>query len=154
MRRSLFHLRRYQLLQMAGDLVLVSLAFFLAFQLRFLDDNGTIPSRYMELFVASVGFVAVGKVLIFHMFGLYQKWWRFVGGRDISRIVRAATVSSLLLIVLFTVIQPFDDSLPRSDAVTDWLLTMMLVAGARLGTRLFKERPDKGERIAAAKAGP
>ena len=148
MRRSLFHLRRYQLLQMAGDLVLVSLAFFLAFQLRFLDDNGTIPSRYMELFVASVGFVAVGKVLIFHMFGLYQKWWRFVGGRDISRIVRAATVSSLLLIVLFTVIQPFDDSLPRSVAVTDWLLTMMLVAGARLGTRLFKERPDKGERIA------
>ena len=148
MRRSLFHLRRYQLLQMAGDLVLVSLAFFLAFQLRFLDDNGTIPSRYMELFVASVGFVAVGKVLIFHMFGLYQKWWRFVGGRDISRIMRAATVSSLLLIVLFTVIQPFDDSLPRSVAVTDWLLTMMLVAGARLGTRLFKERPDKGERIA------
>ena len=148
MRRSLFHLRRYQLLQMAGDLVLVSLAFFLAFQLRFLDDNGTIPSRYMELFVVSVGFVAVGKVLIFHMFGLYQKWWRFVGGRDISRIVRAATVSSLLLIVLFTVIQPFDDSLPRSVAVTDWLLTMMLVAGARLGTRLFKERPDKGERIA------
>ena len=148
MRRSLFHLRRYQLLQMAGDLVLVSLAFFLAFQLRFLDDNGTIPSRYMELFVVSVGFVAVGKVLIFHLFGLYQKWWRFVGGRDISRIVRAATVSSLLLIVLFTVIQPFDDSLPRSVAVTDWLLTMMLVAGARLGTRLFKERPDKGERIA------
>ena len=88
MRRSLFHLRRYQLLQMAGDLVLVSLAFFLAFQLRFLDDNGTIPSRYMELFVVSVGFVAVGKVLIFHLFGLYQKWWRFVGGRDISRIVR------------------------------------------------------------------
>ena len=148
MRRSLFHLRRYQLLQMAGDLVLVSLAFFLAFQLRFLDDNGTIPSRYMELFVVSVGFVAVGKVLIFHMFGLYQKWCRFLRGRDISRIVRAATVSSLLLIVLFTVIQPFDDSLPRSVAVTDWLLTMMLVAGARLGTRLFKERPDKGERIA------
>ena len=148
MRRSLFHLRRYQLLQMAGDLVLVSLAFFLAFQLRFLDDSGTIPSRYMELFVASVGFVAVGKILIFHLFGLHQKWWRFVGGRDITQIVRAATVSSLLLIVLFTVIQPFDDSLPRSVAVTDWLLTMLLIAGARLGTRLFKERPDKGERIA------
>ena len=148
MRRSLFHLRRYQLLQMAGDLVLVSLAFFLAFQLRFLDDSGEIPSRYMELFAASVGFVAVGKILIFHMFGLYQKWWRFVGGRDIMRIVRAATVSSLLLIVLFTVIQPFDDSLPRSVAVTDYLLTMMLIAGARLGTRLFKERPDKGARIA------
>ncbi len=148
MRRPDFHLRRYQLWQMAGDGLLVALAYFFAFQLRFLDDPGTIPDRYFDLFVSSVGFVIVGKVFIFYLFGLYQKWWRFVGGRDIARIVQAVTISSLLLIVVFTVAQPFNVSLPRSVAMTDFLLTMMLIAGARLATRLFKERPDKGARIA------
>ncbi len=148
MRRPDFHLRRYQLWQMAGDGLLVALAYFLAYQLRFLDEPGTIPDRYMDLFINSLAFVVLGKVVIFYLFGLYQKWWRFVGGRDIARIVQAVTISSLLLIVVFSVVQPFAVSLPRSVAMTDFLLTMMLIAGARLGTRLFKERPDRGQRIA------
>ena len=52
MRRPDFHLRRYQLMQMAGDGLLVALSYFLAFQLRFLDDPGTIPERYVDLFPA------------------------------------------------------------------------------------------------------
>ncbi|MCB0828568.1 MAG: polysaccharide biosynthesis protein [Solirubrobacterales bacterium] len=150
-RRPEFRLRPYQLWQMAGDGLLVAIAYVLAFQLRFLDAPGTIPERYVDLIAASVGFVIVGKVAIFFLFGLYQKWWRFVGGRDIVRIVQAVTISSLLLIVAFTVIQPFADGLPRSVAVTDFLLTLMLIAGARLATRLFKERPGRGSRIARGK---
>jgi FlaA1/EpsC-like NDP-sugar epimerase len=147
-RRPELRLRSYQLWQMAGDGLLIAVAYYLAFQLRFLDATGTIPDRYIDLFLSSVGFVIVGKIAIFYIFGLYQKWWRFVGGRDIVRIVQAVTISSLLLIVAFAVIQPFADGLPRSVAVTDYLLTMMLIAGARLATRLFKERPGRGSRIA------
>ncbi len=148
MRRPDFHLRRYQLWQMAGDGLLIALAYFLAFQLRFLDDPGTIPDRYLDLFFGSVAFVVVGKLAIFYLFGLYQKWWRFIGSRDVIRIVQAVTISSLLLVVVFTVAQPFTDTLPRSVAMTDFLLTMMLIAGVRLATRLFKERPERGSRIA------
>lgn len=148
MRRPSLHLRRYQLMQMLGDGVLVALSFFLAFQLRFLDDPGVIPQRYVTILIQSVGFVVVGKIAVFYLFGLYQKWWRFVGGRDIARIVQAVTISSLILVVAFAVLQPFKHGLPRSVAVTDYLLTMMLIAGARLGTRLLKERPDRGSRIA------
>jgi len=71
MRRPDFHLRRYQLWQMAGDGLLIVLAYFLAFQLRFLDDPGTIPSRYLDLFFGSVAFVVAGKLAIFYLFGLY-----------------------------------------------------------------------------------
>ncbi len=148
MRRPDFHLRRYQLWQMAGDGLLIVLAYFLAFQLRFLDDPGTIPARYVDLLVGSVGFVVLGKLLIFYLFELYQKWWRFIGGRDVIRIVQAVTISSLLLVVVFTVAQPFANTLPRSVAMTDFLLTLMLIAGVRLATRLFKERPERGSRIA------
>ena len=73
---------RNRLLQVLADAALVALAFFLAFQLRFLDDPHGLPHRYEVLFAQSVGFVVVGKLVVFYAFGLYQKWWRYVSGRD------------------------------------------------------------------------
>ena len=69
-RHSRLHFRRYQLSQIAGDGVLVAVAYFLAFQLRLLDEGWVIPDRFLDLFLASVGFVVVGKVAIFYAFGL------------------------------------------------------------------------------------
>jgi FlaA1/EpsC-like NDP-sugar epimerase len=137
---------RNRTLQVAADVALVALAFFLAFRLRFLDDPG-LPNRYETLLVESVAFVAVGKVVVFAAFGLYQKWWRYVAGRDFLSILRAVAVSSAILIIVFTVAKPFDDDLPRSVAVMDFLLTLILIAGARLAVRLIVERPSRGARI-------
>ncbi len=145
--QSRFHFRRYQLWQMAGDGLLVAIAYFLAFQLRFLDEGWVIPDRFLDLFLASVGFVVVGKIAIFYAFGLYQKWWRFVGGRDYIRVAQAVVVASLVLVVAFAVIKPFVAPLPRTVGVFDFLLTLMLIAGVRLSTRLLKERPERGSRI-------
>src|SRR5687768_4047805 len=138
---------RNRTLQVAADLLLVALAFFLAFRLRFLDDAGGIPDRYQTLLWSSIAFVAVGKVAIFAAFGLYTKWWRYVSGGDFLNILRAVAVSSAVLVVAFTVIQPFEDNLPRSVAVMDLLLSLTLVAGARLAVRLIVERPSRGTRI-------
>ena len=146
-RNSWFQFRRYQLWQMAGDGLLVAVAYFLAFQLRFLDEGWVIPERFLDLFLASVGFVVVGKILIFRAFGLYQKWWRFVGGRDYLRVAQAVVFASLVLVVAFAVLKPFAAPLPRTVGVFDFLLTLMLIAGVRLSTRLIKERPERGSRI-------
>ena len=147
MRPRFTAIRRYQLWQIAGDSVLVAIAWFLAFQLRFLDEGGALPSRYQDLLLYSIGFVVAGKITVFYLFGLYQKWWRFIGSRDILRILQAVGVSSLLLVLAFVLLQPFSTPLPRSVAVMDFLLTLMLISGSRLVTRLIKERPDRGSRI-------
>jgi FlaA1/EpsC-like NDP-sugar epimerase len=138
---------RSRSLQVAADALLVALAFFLAFRLRFLDDTGGIPDRYQTLLWQSMFFVVVGKLIVFAAFGLYQKWWRYVTGGDFAGILRAVAVSSAILVVTFTVVQPFDDNLPRSVAVMDFLLTLTLVAGARLAVRLIVERPSRGSRV-------
>jgi FlaA1/EpsC-like NDP-sugar epimerase len=138
---------RNRTLQVAADALLVALAFFLAFRLRFLDDGGDIPDRYQTLLWSSIGFVALGKIVVFAAFGLYQKWWRYVAGRDFLSILRAVAVSSAILVVVFTVVKPFDDNLPRSVAVMDFLLTLILLTGARLTVRLIVERPSRGARI-------
>jgi FlaA1/EpsC-like NDP-sugar epimerase len=138
---------RNRLLQLAADGVLVAVAFYLSFRLRFLDDPRGLPHRYEVLFVQAVAFVVVGKLAVFAAFGLYQKWWRYVSGSDFLMIVRAVAAASAILVVLFTVIQPFEDGLPRSVAVIDFMLTLLLITGARLAVRLIVERPSQGHLV-------
>jgi FlaA1/EpsC-like NDP-sugar epimerase len=137
---------RNRVLQVLADAALVALSFYLAFRLRFLDGKG-VPPRYETLLAQAIAFVIVGKVIVFAVFGLYQKWWRYVSGSDFLLIVRAVAVASAILLVAFTVLQPFADSLPRSVVVMDFLLTLILVAGARLAVRLIIERPSRGDRV-------
>jgi FlaA1/EpsC-like NDP-sugar epimerase len=147
MRRLNHPVYRNRALQIVADGALVALSFYLAFRLRFLDDPHGLPNRYWVLFAQAVGFVVVGKLVVFAAFGLYQKWWRYVSGRDFLLIVRAVAVSSAILVVAFTVIRPFAHNLPRSVAVMDFLLTLMLITGARLAVRLIVERPSRSGRL-------
>src|SRR5215469_15900481 len=128
MRRLNHPVYRNRVLQIAADAVLVALAYFLAFQLRFLDDPHGWPHRYEILFAQSVGFVVAGKLIVFAAFGLYQKWWRYVSGRDFMLILRAVVVSSAILVVFFAVAKPFAHTLPRSVEVTDFVLTLIVIA--------------------------
>jgi FlaA1/EpsC-like NDP-sugar epimerase len=147
MRRLNHPVYRNRVGQILADAALVALAYFLAFQLRFLDDPHGWPHRYEILFAQSVGFVIAGKLIVFAFAGLYQKWWRYVSGRDFVFIGRAVTISSALLVIAFSVVQPFDHRLPRSVEVIDFMLTLILIAGARLLVRLIVERPSKGGRV-------
>src|SRR6476660_5996272 len=146
MRRLNHPVYRNRVLQVLADAALVALSFYLAFRLRFLDQEG-LPHRYEVLFTQAVGFVVVGKIVIFALHGLYQKWWRYVSGRDFLLIVRAVAVSSAILVVAFTVLRPFAHNIPRSVEVTDFILTLMLIAGARLAVRLIVERPSRSGRV-------
>jgi FlaA1/EpsC-like NDP-sugar epimerase len=138
---------RNRVLQVFADAVLLALSFFLAFQLRFLDDAHGLPPRYQLLFAQAVGIVVVGKLVVFGAFGLYQKWWRYVSGRDVLLILRAVAFASVIVVVFFAVVQPFKHTLPRSVVVMDFILTVLLIAGARLAVRLIVERPSRGSRI-------
>src|SRR6266511_570546 len=136
---------RHRTVQILVDAALVGLAYFLAYLLRF--DQG-IPERYGDLLVATIGFVVVGKVAIFAAFGLYQKWWRYVGLRDFQTILKAVVTASLMLVGVLFVWSPTDHDLPRSIAVMDLLLTAALIGGARLVVRSVVERPPRGSVLA------
>jgi FlaA1/EpsC-like NDP-sugar epimerase len=136
---------RHRTVQVLVDAALVGLAYFLAYLLRF--DQG-IPGRYRELLGATIAFVIVGKVAIFAAFGLYQKWWRYVGLRDFETIIKAVVVASLVMVGVLFVWSPTDNSLPRSIAVMDLLLTAALIGGVRLVVRSVLERPPRGSVLA------
>ena len=81
--------------QVAVDVCLVALAYYLAFALRF--DAG-IPARYEDLLVETIGIAIAIKLAVFALFGLYTKLWRFVDQRDFETIVKAVVVATVALI--------------------------------------------------------
>jgi FlaA1/EpsC-like NDP-sugar epimerase len=142
---------RRRALQFSADAVLAAMAFALAFVLRFIDVPFGIPDRYVTMLTESVVFVAVGKAIIFGLLGLHRKWWRYFQLPDMWPVVRAAAVASGILVAVFTLAKPFDYNLPRSVVVFDFLLTVVLVGGARLVRRTIAERPDRATRRAQSR---
>jgi FlaA1/EpsC-like NDP-sugar epimerase len=140
--------------QIVTDAALVSFAFFGAFWIVFnsavpsrYDAAGGIPTRYEELFWTVLPFAVLGKVVVFALFGSYQKWWRYTDSHDLSRLIQAVVLSSLLLVGGVYIVQPGGIALPRSVAAFDFLLTLLMIAGSRFAVRTIFERPARGYRL-------
>ncbi|MGZ5411012.1 MAG: polysaccharide biosynthesis protein [Solirubrobacterales bacterium] len=134
---------RHRAQQIAIDAACVALAFYAAFRLRFLETEGGVPDRYRDMLWGSIGFVVAGKLIVFGIGGLYDKWWRYFRMPDLLGVVRACAISTAILAVAFLLIQPFEDPIPRSVLVTDFLLTLVMVGSVRLLARSVAERPAR-----------
>jgi FlaA1/EpsC-like NDP-sugar epimerase len=148
------------------DGALVALAYFLAFQLRF--DNG-VKGSYQVLVERTWWWAVVISLVIFTLFRLYQRWWRYAGQRDYETIARAVFVATLALVGAVAVLHPVvrqvglhtvvvhtptghdvvhraarssaTVGLPNGVIALFFLLTLSLVAGARFIARAAYERP-------------
>ena len=127
---------RHKLFQIVADAILLAAAYYLAFRLRFLDAPGGIPSRYDHMLANSIGFVVVGQLIVYYAFGLYEKWWRYFRLPDMIAVLRACAVATAILAITFLLLKPFDDQIPRSVVVSNFLLTVFLIGGARLLVRM------------------
>jgi FlaA1/EpsC-like NDP-sugar epimerase len=141
---------RHRLLQILADAALLAFAYYLAFRMRFLETEGGVPEVYRQMLWASIGFVVAGKLIVFAAFGLYEKWWRYFRLPDFAGLVRASVVSTLILLIVLYLFRPFDEAIPRSVLVTDFLLTTFFLGGARLLVRMLVERPSR--RVSAGTA--
>ncbi len=141
---------RRRALEFAADALLCALAFALAFFLRFLDDGGQIPDRYVTMLLGSVAFVAIGKSLVLELLGQHHHWWRYFRLPDLWPLFRALAVASALLVLVFVLVKPYPDSLPRSVVIFDFILSCALLGGARLARRTLAERPQRAARARGA----
>jgi FlaA1/EpsC-like NDP-sugar epimerase len=127
--------------QLAVDAALLALAYYLAYYLRF--DDG-IPRRYENLLEETIVLTVAMKLVIFAMFGLYSKLWRFVDQKDFEAILRAVVVSTVGLIVVLYLFSIGRHDPPRSVVALDFLLSLVFVSGARFAVRALVERPQRG----------
>ncbi len=137
---------RHRLWQLAADGVLIALAWWLAFWLRF--DQG-VPAPYHRLMIDTILVVVAIKLVVFIAFGFYNRWWRYVSTRDMWGAARGVTVACVIADLVVYFAHPVKGfPLPRSVAVVDWLLLMAFIAGTRLIARSMMERPGAASLIA------
>jgi FlaA1/EpsC-like NDP-sugar epimerase len=123
------------------DVVLLAAALFCAFLVRF---EFNIPSYYLSSFLQIIPYAVLTKIACFYLFDLYRGMWRYTSISDLFNIIKAASVSSLL-IVTFIGFKTRFIGYSRSVFLIDWLLTILFIAGFRLAVRLFFESFTSGE---------
>jgi FlaA1/EpsC-like NDP-sugar epimerase len=159
-RSAAFPLHRYSLAQVAVDGILVALAYYLAFQLRF--DNGP-TGDYLRLLDRTIWWITFLAMLILVLARAYQRSWRYASQRDYWAIARCVVLITLMSVVAVAVLRPVQREthhgtaaigLPNGVAVLFFLLCLLFLCGVRVVARSLHERrpleafrgASKGER--------
>ena len=117
------------------DLLLLSAALYTAYLIRF---ELQIPSYFIETYVQILPYALLLKTASFYFFDLYRGMWRYTSISDLINILKAVTLSSLLLAALIAFKTRFI-GYSRSVFIIDWFLTIIFIAGFRLAIRMFFE---------------
>ena len=84
------------------DILLLASSLYAAHLVRF-DFN--IPHQNLHLLYWMLPFVLVIKIVSFFYFDLYRGMWRFTSIADLFNIIKASSISTLLIILLYS-LQP------------------------------------------------
>ena len=124
----------HKLVIVALDLVIIAAGYFFSFLIRF---EGEVPHDYLIGFKASLPVVVILRFCMFLYFRLYSGYYRYASISDLTQILKAVTVGSVL-IALPTYLLSYAN-IPRGVFVIDWLLMVVLLGGSRFLLRAGRE---------------
>ena len=129
---------RRTLLFFLGDGILLALSLYLAFYLRF---DGQIHGVYFRQMLWSLPLFLLVKYAIFASFRLYRMSWSYVGFYEIVDILKAVTVSFLLLLGLIFIFwtHRLFQGYPRSVPFIDYALTLVFIVMFRASKRFYSQ---------------
>ncbi|MCG8051359.1 MAG: polysaccharide biosynthesis protein [Candidatus Thiodiazotropha endolucinida] len=130
------HLRS-QGVALAHDVLMVPIAWFLAFWFRY--NLEVVPVSFYQDALQALLYILPVQLVAFLLFGLYRGIWRFASLPDILRILKAVLVGTVVGVALLFVFTRAG-GVPRSVPVIHAILLVMLLSGPRLIYRLLKDR--------------
>src|SRR5439155_2376703 len=122
-----------RVLEVLLDLMVISFAYYLAFNLRFEFE---LSDALVTLFLTSLPLVIVATYTGFFLFGLYRGLWRYTGVEDLLRISKAVVCSTLLSMAGIVFFYRFD-GYSRIVMIVYGFLLFVGVAATRLSFRVF-----------------
>ena len=126
--------RKKRLIQVSADVVVLWAALWLAFIVRLGTEDMINPLIYhFWLFLAA----PVVAIPLFIRFGMYRAVMRYFGNDALIAIIKAASLSSLVLGVLVYWYSNHQHVVPRSIIFNYWWLSIIMVGGLRLAMRQF-----------------
>jgi len=125
---------RRRIFEVLLDLVLITVAYYTAYLLRFEGDIG--PN--FDFFLQSLPIVIACQILFFYLFGIYRGVWENTSVRDLISYGKAITAGTVLPILILLFVYRFY-SFSRAVFVIYWGLMLIMVSLSRLSFRLLDE---------------
>ncbi|AVJ21861.1 nucleoside-diphosphate sugar epimerase/dehydratase [Pseudomonas sp. MYb193] len=126
--------RQKRVLQVFTDIILVWVALWLAFVVRLgIDDMINPVEMHLWLFVCA----PVVAIPLFIRFGMYRAVMRYFGNDALIAIIKAVSLSSLIIGVLVYWYSNHQHVVPRSIIFNYWWLSLIMVGGLRLAMRQY-----------------
>lgn len=140
-----------------ADILLISLAVYLAFLLRF---DGTIPAQYLEQGVLQkmIFLVLLFSLPIFYTFELYSFSWSHVSTNELISLAKAILLSFVFFAASFFILKTFK-YFPRSTIFISYFLIFIFCGGIRFAKRIYlqifkqRKRGQKKEKTLIVGAG-
>lgn len=126
--------RHKRILQVLTDTFLVWFALWMAFVVRLGVDELINPfTEHVWLFVSA----PVIAIPLFVRFGMYRAVMRYFGNDALIAIIKAVTLSSLILGVVVYWYSNHQNVVPRSIIFNYWWLSLIMIGGLRLAMRQY-----------------
>lgn len=126
--------RQKRLIQVLTDVVLVWAALWLAFLVRLGIDDMVNPLIAHSWLFLSAPIVAIP---LFIRFGMYRAVMRYFGNDALITIIKAVSLSALILGVFVYLYSNHQTIVPRSVVFNYWWLSLIMVGGLRLAMRQY-----------------
>ena len=126
--------RRKRILQVVADVLLVWLALWMSFVVRLgLDEMINPVSQHFWLFIAAPAL----SIPLFVRFGMYRAVMRYFGNDALIAIIKAVSLSALVLGLVVYWYSNHQHAVPRSIIFNYWWLSLIMVGGLRLAMRQY-----------------
>ena len=126
--------RQKRAFQVVTDIFLVWFALWMAFVVRLGIDELINPfNEYLWLFLSAT----VIAIPLFVRFGMYRAVMRYFGNDALIVIIKAVSLSSLILALVVYWSGNHQISVPRSVIFNYWWLSMVMIGGLRLAMRQY-----------------
>ncbi|AZF04448.1 nucleoside-diphosphate sugar epimerase/dehydratase [Pseudomonas sp. R5-89-07] len=126
--------RKKRVLQVVADITLVWVALWMAFVVRLGIDEMINPVRiHLWLFVCA----PIVAIPLFIRFGMYRAVMRYFGNDALIAIIKAVSLSALILAFVVYWYSNHENVVPRSIIFNYWWLSLIMIGGMRLGMRQY-----------------
>ncbi|MGB2762539.1 MAG: nucleoside-diphosphate sugar epimerase/dehydratase [Minisyncoccales bacterium] len=140
--------KKRMLFFLVSDIILISFSVWLAFLIRF---EGQIPDCYFLNIKGIILLALIITIPIFFFFKLYYFSWSYVSLEELISLVKATTLSFLLLTAFYFVLKDYTifSGFPRSILFISYFLIFIFCGAARFSKRiyfyLFQKKEARGK---------
>jgi FlaA1/EpsC-like NDP-sugar epimerase len=126
--------RQKRLIQVTADIVLVWVSLWLSFVVRLGVEEMINPfTTHRWLFA----FAPIVAIPLFIRFGMYRAVMRYFGNDALIAIIKAVSLSALVLGVIVYWYSNHENVVPRSIIFNYWWLSLVMIGGLRLAMRQY-----------------